>query len=698
MLLQAYDFKRFTPVTLVVMVTQKTLLAELKGVGTVTAEKLANIGLVTVGDFAEYFPRKYSDYSVVSDIAHLQPGLVAIQAHLTDVKQRRVRRGLHITEAAAEDASGRVKVVWFNQPYRAAAIKSGQVYYLQGEFSFQSQRLQLLNPSVEAVSDMPASSGEKIVATYRESGTLNSVIFRKIAAQLTPFFAKAPETLPEWLVKKYGLMSRGEALSAIHAPQSAADLARAKERLGFEELLVVMMAAQANREQTLSLSAEPVTFYPKIAQDFVKALPFDLTDSQRKVVWQIYKDMEGDSPMNRLVEGDVGSGKTVVAAMASLMVAHAGRQVAFIAPTELLAQQHAETLAKVFAHSPLKNKLAILTGSMSAKAKKEVKERLKSGDISVVVGTHALLQDSVSWHTLGLVIIDEQHRFGVQQRQKLHDQVGTMPHILCLTATPIPRSLALTVYGELDISILDQAPSNRAGVETEIISPNSTAQMYAAIEQQLANGRQAYVVCPLITESDVLQTASAEATYESLRKKELKKWRVGLLHGRMKAEEKDAVMRAFAAHELDVLVATTVIEVGVDVSNAAVMVILGADRFGLAQLHQLRGRVGRAEHKGTCYLVMSDSKAPPKRMRAIAGTTDGFALAELDLELRGPGAIYGFRQSGALDLRLVQLSDTKLIAKTRSAVQELRQKGENLLEYKEIAARIVRAESLTYLN
>jgi ATP-dependent DNA helicase RecG len=675
-----------------------TLLSGIKGVGKVTADKLEAIGLTTVADFAEYFPRKYSDYSVVSDIAHLQPGLVAIQAHLTDVKQRRVRRGLHITEAAAEDASGRVKVVWFNQPYRATGIKAGQVYYLQGEFGLQSQRLQLLNPSVEAVNDVPVSEGEKIVATYRESGELTSVIFRKIAAQLHDYFEQLPETIPPWLVKKYGLLPRGVAIRAIHLPNTAEELVRAKERLGFEELLVVMMAAQANREQTLSLSAAPVTFYPKIAQDFVKALPFDLTDSQRKVVWQIYKDMAGESPMNRLVEGDVGSGKTVVAAMAGLMVAHSGRQVAFIAPTELLAQQHAETLAKVFAHSPLKNKLAVLTGSLSAKAKKELKERLKKGEISIVVGTHAILQESVKWQNLGLVVIDEQHRFGVQQRQKLHAQVGTMPHILCLTATPIPRSLALTVYGELDISILDQAPSTRAGVDTSIVSPNSTAQMYASIEEQLKAGRQAYIVCPLITESEVLQTASAETTYDLVRKKELKNWRVGLLHGRLKADEKDAIMRAFVAHELDVLVATTVIEVGVDVSNAASMVILGADRFGLAQLHQLRGRVGRAQHKGDCYLVMSDSKAPPRRMRAIASTTDGFKLAELDLELRGPGAIYGLRQSGALDLRLVQLSDTKLISKTRLAVQELREKGENLLKYKQISTRIARAESLTYLN
>lgn len=675
-----------------------TPLSEVKGVGKVTSEKLASIGLYTVGDFVEYFPRKYDDYSQVAGIADLKPGLVAIKAQLTEVKQRRVRRSLHITEAVAEDPSGRVKVVWFNQPYRAAAIKQGATYYLQGEFGLQSQRLQLLNPSAELAEEVINTEGQKIVATYRESAGIKSATFRKIAKQLSNYFDMIPETLPDWLVKNYQLMTRTEAVKAIHAPQSSEELQFAKERLGFEELLVVMMAAQANREQTLSLEAIPVKFDQKIAKDFVANLPFKLTDSQRKIVWQIYKDMQREQPMNRLIEGDVGSGKTVVAAMASLMVAHEGLQVAVIAPTELLAQQHAETFAKVFAHSPIKDRISLLTGSQKPKAKTVLKERIKTGEVSIVIGTHAILQESVSWQNLGLVIIDEQHRFGVEQRQKLHTKAGHMPHVLCLTATPIPRSLALTVYGELDISILDQAPSNRAGVETAIVSPNSTTQMYSALEEQLAEGRQAYVVCPLITESEVLQTASAEQTYEQLRKRELKKWRVGLLHGRMKADEKDEIMRKFTNHDLDVLVATTVIEVGVDVPNAAAMVILGADRFGLAQLHQLRGRVGRAEHKGQCYLVMSDGKSPPRRMRAIQNTTDGFELAELDLELRGPGAIYGMRQSGALDLRLVQLSDTRLIAKTRSAVQELRDKGENLLKYKQIAARIKRAESLTYLN
>lgn len=678
--------------------TIETPLTELKGVGSVVSARLEAAGLATVGDLIEYFPRKYDDYSHVIYIGQLKPGLVTLKAHFSEIKEKRVRRGLHITEAVANDDTGRVKVIWFNQPYRAKNLQAGKPYYISGEFVFQNQRLQITNPSVELVEDTIHTHTARILATYRESGQLTSVLLRKLVAQVTPVFATIAETMPAAIIKKAGLMSKSDALRAIHLPESSEELARAKERLGFEELFVVMMAAYANRTEANLAEAVPIPFKEASAKEFVAHLPFTLTDAQRKTVWQIYKDIDSEEPMNRLVEGDVGSGKTVIAAMTALMVAEAGMQVAFLAPTELLAQQHANTLAKVLAHSPLANKVALLTGGVNAKAKKELKNRIKENDVAIVVGTHAILQESVDWHHLGLVIVDEQHRFGVQQRQKLHTKAGHMPHVLCLTATPIPRSLALTVYGELDISILDQAPSTRAGVTTSIVSPNSTKQMYEAIDTELKKGRQAYVVCPLITESDVLQVASAEKTYEQLTKKELKGWRVGLLHGRMKSAEKDEIMRQFSNHEIDVLVSTTVIEVGVDVANATVMVILGADRFGLAQLHQLRGRVGRAEHKGHCYLVMTDSKAPSKRMRAIAETTNGFELAELDLEIRGPGAIYGTRQHGALDLRIAQLSDVKLIAKARMGVKMFIESGEDLLKYKQIAASVQRASKLTYLN
>lgn len=675
-----------------------TPLQELKGVGKVMAAHLESMGLKTVRDLLNYYPRRYDDYSLVTSIKQLQPGLVTLKGSFSNITERRVRRGMHITEAVINDNTGLVKAVWFNQPYRGASLQAGKNYYIRGDFRLQNARLQVINPSIEQAAEAIKPGSELIVPTYRENANVSSQLIRKLLPQVLDVINKMPEVLPGWLVAEAGLISHSAAIRAIHMPGSAKELADAQKRLGFEELFVVIMAAHINRSQIVATRALPVKFKQKVATDFVAHLPFKLTDAQRKTVWQIYKDMDSTEPMNRLVEGDVGAGKTVVAAMAALMVAESGLQVALLAPTELLATQHAETIAKIFAHTKLKDKIALLTGSVKPAQKQHIKQKLKDNKLKVLIGTHALLQESVDWHKLGMVIIDEQHRFGVEQRQKLLDKAGHMPHILCLTATPIPRSLALTVYGELDISVLNQAPSVRAGVDTDIVSPNSTAQMYQSIISQLQAGRQAYIVCPLISESEVLQTASAEQTYKQISQRELKGWRVGLLHGKLKPAQKTSIMQAFVRHEIDVLVATTVIEVGVDVANASVMVIQGADRFGLAQLHQLRGRVGRAQHRGQCYLVMSDSKAPSKRMRAIVSTTNGFELAELDLELRGPGAIYGTRQHGTLDLRLAKLTDAALIAKARQAVNSFIDKGENLLQYKQIAALTQRASKLTYLN
>ncbi len=678
--------------------TGHTKLNELKGVGDKLYERLEAVGLKTVDNLINYFPRRYDDYSNIIKISALKPGLVSLKVSFNEISERYVRRGMHITQAVAEDETGRVRVIWFNQPYRARSIMRGRSYFLSGEFAFQHQRVQIINPNIELADDQVMTHTARILPIYRENNQVKSVLIRKLIDQVGEVVESLPEILPQWLVDDYEIMPYRQAVYSIHRPASMDELEDARRRLGFDELFVVMMASQSIRDQLVSAKAARIPFKLKLAKEFIDNLPFKLTDAQRKTVWQIYQDIDSTEPMNRLLEGDVGSGKTVIAAMASLMAAAAGRQVAFIAPTELLANQHAETISKLLSHSPLADRLALLTGSLKPKAKADIKERLKTNQISILIGTHALFQESVDWYKLGLVIIDEQHRFGVEQRQKLHLKAGQMPHVLCLTATPIPRSLALTVYGELDISILDQAPSIRAGVETDIISPNSTSQMYDAINQQLQAGRQAYVVCPLISESEIMQAASAEKIFQELKSKQLKKWRLGLLHGRMKADDKDKIMKQFVGHKLDVLVSTTVIEVGVDVANATVMVIEDADRFGLAQLHQLRGRVGRAEHKGHCYLVMSDSSAPSKRMRAIAGTTNGFELAELDMELRGPGAIYGIRQHGALDLRIAKLTDTKLISSVRSAVKSFKERGENLLKYKQVAEKVQQAAKLTYLN
>jgi len=676
----------------------KTELLQLKGVGDKIQERLTSAGLNTVEDLIDYYPKRYDDYSVITPIKNIDIGKVSLKVKLSQIGSRRTRRGLSLTEAVAEDDTGKVKIVWFNQPYRAKSINPSKQYLLSGEYAFQSGRLQIVNPNIELDEEVDHVQTGRIVPIYTERGQLNSVILRKLVKQIQPLMQSLPETLPRWLIDKYNLISYGAACANIHLPQSIELLEQARKRLGFEELFVLMMASSQIHIQSLRAKALPVAFSQDVATEFVKNLPFKMTDAQRKCVWQIYKDIDSDEPMNRLIEGDVGSGKTVVAAMASLMVAHAGLQVALLAPTELLARQHADTLAKLLAHSPLKNKIGLLTGSLKSAPKKLILDKLKNNHLSIVVGTHALLQESVDWHKLGMIIVDEQHRFGVGQRQKLVLKAGHMPHVLCLTATPIPRSLALTVYGDLDIGILDQVPSQKAGVDTEIVSPNSFAQMFKIIEAELKAGRQAYVVCPLISESEALQATSAEKLYAELSARELKNWKVGLLHGRLKADQKDEVMQKFIKHQLDVIVSTTVIEVGVDVANATVMAIYSADRFGLAQLHQLRGRVGRAEHRGKCFLVMSDSSAPSRRILAISQTNDGFKLAEMDLKLRGPGAIYGTRQHGVLDLRIAELTDTKLIAECRAAVKDFAQNNENLLKYPQIAAKVAKASKLTYLN
>jgi len=402
--------------------------------------------------------------------------------------------------------------------------------------------------------------------------------------------------------------------------------------------------------------------------------------------------------MNRMVEGDVGSGKTAVAAMAALMVLAEGMQVALMAPTELLARQHAETIHGLLDPLGRSDKVLLLVGSQTSAQKTKARQAISEGKAEFIIGTQALIQESVDMKKLALIIVDEQHRFGVDQRKTLMTKAGHMPHVLSLTATPIPRTLALTLFGELDISILDEKPSGRLPVITEIVSSNSKSQVYKKVDQLIEAGKQMFVVCPLITDSDMLEANSVEKIYKQMSEKEFKHRRVGILHGRLKADAKQAVMQKFIDHKLDVLVSTTVIEVGVDVPNASIMMIESPERFGLAQLHQLRGRVGRDDAQGYCYLLMGDSKPPSPRIRALERLNDGFKLAELDLELRGPGAIYGTLQHGALDLRIAKLTDSKLIASARQSAQSFITKNEELLNYSELATRVNRLRTVTNLN
>jgi len=671
-------------------------LIEIKGVGVELGKKFATVGIKTVGDLIDYYPRRYEDYSHIQKIAHIKPGIVTIEATIKQAKGRYVRRGLHITEAVASDETGSVRLVWFNQPYRATNIKSDTEYFISGQFELSNRRLAIMNPSMELASDFPVNTA-RIVPVYRLVKGMRSSDIRRTLRGVAELIKTLPETLPSWLVKEQKLLTRAEAVFSIHFPESDQQLEQAKRRLSFEEVFQLSLASLLNKYELLKEQSLTIAFNQKLARTFVSHLPFRLTDAQRKVTWQIYQDMQKTHPMNRLVEGDVGSGKTVVATMAALMAMEQGFQVALMAPTELLARQHAATIHNLLSPLGYAGQLGLLVGSLKPSQKTEAHKRIKSGDIRLIVGTHALIQEKVDMHKLGLIIVDEQHRFGVDQRKKLQAKAGHMPHVLSMTATPIPRSLALTLYGELDISVIDTMPVGRKPVITKICSPNSRAQLYKTIDGELQAGRQMFVVCPLISESDILPGKAAEVVYEHI-KKDFKSRKTGLLHGKMKPADKTQTMADFATHKLDILVATTVIEVGVDVPNATVILIEDAERFGLAQIHQLRGRVGRSDHQGYAYLMMSDSSAPTRRLRALESSSDGFALAELDLEIRGPGAIYGQLQHGQLDLRVAKLSDTKLIAAARGAAQEFIDKGENLLKYDQLYARVSKLRAITNLN
>lgn len=670
-------------------------LTNLKGVGPSTAKHFAAIGINNVFNLLHFFPRDYHDYSQITPIKSIKPGMVTVRGQIKHATGKYIRRGMHITEAIASDESGSIKLVWFNQPYRAGGITNDQDYYITGKLEFRAGRFSIVSPSVELISDMPVHTA-RIVPIYRQSKDLKAKLIRKAMSQALSYANQLPEIMPANIAKKYELLTYSQALKQLHFPHDKIHLDKAIRTLSFIEVFELMLASKILKKEIASEPAPIIKFNENLARKFVQSLPFKLTDAQRKAMWQILQDMEKSTPANRLLEGDVGSGKTVVAAMAGLMAISQGFQVALLAPTEILAKQHADSISDLLAKLDMSSHLSLLVGSQKSSQKKINHQRLKDGSIKFVIGTHALLQE-LEFKNLGLIIIDEQHRFGVEQRKQLLKQMGKVPHVLSMTATPIPRSLALTLYGELDISLLDAMPPGRKPIKTEIVSPNSRQKMEQHIAQEIGAGHQVYIVCPVITEDNKLQTASAEAVFKRLSTSTFKDKRIGLLHGKLKNDEKTQIMERFVAGELDILVATTVIEVGVNVPNATIMVIEGADRFGLAQLHQLRGRVGRSTTQGYCYVVPSDSQEPSKRLRSFTRINDGFKLAEIDLELRGPGAIYGTMQHGALDLKFANLSDHKLLAEVKKAVQEFIDKDE-LSKYPELKRRVRLAQAVITLN
>lgn len=680
--------------TLIAMNLQ-TPLTVIKGVGDKTAAQFKQAGLYTAGDLIQFLPRKYEDFSEVVTIDAITPGKQTIKAVCEKTSTRPVRRGLKITTATLADSTGKLQAVWFNQPYREAQLKSGEEFYFSGEFEFNYNRYQLTNPSAELVSSVPVSTG-RIIPVYRAVKGLKAQLVRKIVQQLKPLIAMLPDTLPKNILEREKLIGYGDALTAMHFPESDQALKIAKERLAFEELFTLLLASQLNKQENAKLTGWHIPFEQSVVGEFVKKLPFALTGAQRRAAWEILQDFERKTPMNRLLQGDVGSGKTVVAGLAARQAASHGFQTALMAPTEILATQHAQTLQTML--EPFGVTVGLLTGSVKGAARKLLYEQIASGDVHVVVGTHAVIQEAVVFRRLGFVVIDEQHRFGVKQRQELLKKSKHLPHLLAMTATPIPRSLALTLYGELEVSVLNELPAGRKPIATKIWSPNSRAQLYKKIDDELAKGRQAYVICSLIDDNPENEVKSVESEHKHLQQSVFKHRKIGLLHGKMKPVEKDEVMAKFAGGVYEILVSTTVVEVGVDVPNSTVIMIENADRFGLAQLHQLRGRVGRSTHQSYCFLVMSDSSQPSQRLRELEKSNDGFYLAEVDLRLRGPGEIYGRAQHGQLNLQIATLADTKMIARAQNAARWFVESGDNLLHYEQLASQVKHYQRLTTLN
>ncbi len=674
-------------------------LIDVNGVGPALFAKFQAMGINTIQDLLTNYPRKYQDYSSVEKITELKPGLVTIKGRIESITSRYVRAGMHITEAVVSDNTSKLSLVWFNQPYRANSIKKGVEYFISGDFGLHRQRMSIINPNIELVSNFPVNTA-RILPIYRETKGLSSVQIRKILKGLLIYLKDVEESLPAWMINDFNLLPLARAIEIIHFPRDNTELAQARDRIGFEELFDMSLAAGLNREQLGQFKSVPIHFDQKLTQTLVQQLPFKLTDEQRIATWQIIQDISTDKPMNRLLEGDVGTGKTVVATVAAAIAVKAGFQVALLAPTELLAKQHFVTIHNIFKSIGMESRVGLLTGSMKTARQSEIKEQIVSSKIDFIIGTHSIIQEGIKLDKLGLIIIDEQHRFGVKQRQKLLNKTDHMPHLLSMTATPIPRSLQLTLFGDLDVSIIKTKPYSKLPILTQIISLNQRTQIYKDLLPRLQNGEQIFVVCPIIQDSRVSSVRSVEKVYDELSKSIFKDFKVGFLHGRLNSEDAEYTMQKFIDNKINVLVSTTIIEVGIDVPNATVIVIESPDRFGLAQIHQLRGRVGRNQKQGYCYLMLNENKPPSKRLVALEKIYDGFELADLDLEIRGPGVIYGTMQHGRIgfDLQIATLTDVPLMLKARKAADLFIKKQEKLLQYVQLNERVKRLRSITTLN
>lgn len=684
-------------------------------------KKLQKLGIDTIEDLLLYFPRRYNDFTNLMPIADVQPGQVAtIQGRIIKIKSIFIfRRHINITEAVIEDDSGSIKAIWFNQPYLAKLLEEGTAVSLSGKIEHYRKGIQMNNPMYEKMDTLgDLTHTGRLVPVYSETAGLTSRYMRNLIKKFLPAGRMIPDILPAAIAERYNFPSYFEAVREIHFPENKESLKRARHRLAFEELFIIQLASIRQKRAWQKQKANPVIFDKELIRKFVKSLPFKLTNAQRLAAWEILRDLEKNYPMNRLLLGDVGSGKTIVAFIAALETAARGFQAAFMAPTEILAHQHFASAIKILSAENLT--IGLFTGS-SAKlysantgipqeiTRNAMLGKIASGQVEILIGTHSLIQKEVNFKRLGVVIIDEQHRFGVRQRGqflfnlKKHSKAredgfikfdktpALAPHIMSMSATPIPRTLALAFYGTMDISRIDEMPLGRKKIITKIVSPEKRSKAYDFIRQQIQKGYQAFIVCPRVEGSEMTETRAAAKEFKRLAEKEFKGVVLGLLHGRLKSDVKEQAIKDFAEGKIKILVSTSVVEVGVDVPNATVMMIEGAEHFGLAELHQFRGRVGRGSGQSYCFLFTdSSSEESLERLSVMEKSADGFKLAVEDLKHRGPGEFLGIGQiqSGFPMLKVASLFDEKMLKNAREEAKKILDSDFELKNYSLISQKL----------
>ncbi len=653
---------------------QKKSIKYVKGVGDTRLALFEKLGIRALYDLITYFPKDYEDRSRIKNIADLEDGETCSfeGTIVSNVSEARPKRGMVISKVSIQDSTGKITAVWFNQQYVKKSITLGSNYIFYGKVNRKMNKLQITNPVFELSSDNTLKKSLKILPVYPTTKNLGQNIIRTVMLEALKFFdnIELEDILPLKIREQHKLSGMTNSLKQIHFPENLTEKENARYRLVYQELFMLQLGL-LNYKSLATNSGMGISFYrPSEMDAFLNSLPFELTSAQKKVLEEVEQDMESDNVMNRLVQGDVGSGKTIIAVLALFKAVKCGYQGALMVPTEILAEQHFKSIKPLFERFNIS--VELLSSSQPKKIKQSVFEGLSSGAIDVVIGTHALIEDTVEFQKLGLVVTDEQHRFGVRQRTILAEK-GRNPDVLVMTATPIPRTLALILYGDLDISIIDQLPPGRKPIKTYSVTEAMRERINNFIREKVHEGRQVYIVCPLVEESEEIDAKSAVVTVEDISNNVFKDLKVGIIHGKMKSSEKEAIMKSFVSGEISILVSTTIIEVGVNVPNATLMVIENAERFGLAQLHQLRGRVGRGSEQSYCVLFnQSKSQVSRERMKIMSQSNDGFVISEKDLEIRGPGDFFGTKQHGLPELKIANLyRDIEVLKQAQQSAREL---------------------------